>query len=271
MAATEKFIDIDGRPLFYRVMGTGKPVVLLHGFAEDGTIWQHQVEALQASYRLIVPDLPGSGRSGMSEDMSMEGLAASVKQVIADELPGNEPVVMIGHSMGGYITLAFAQKYPERLQAIGLFHSTARADNEERKALRQKGIEFMLQHGAELFIRQTTPNQFSPSFKQEHPEVVQEILERYSNFSNESLVQYYRAMMVRPDRTDILKKSIWPVLLIAGEHDMGIPPEQLMQQSYLPSLSYIHLLKHSAHMGMLEEQELSNKFLADFLAEAGIV
>jgi pimeloyl-ACP methyl ester carboxylesterase len=268
MAATEKFIDINGHALFYRVTGTGKPVVLLHGFAEDGTIWQHQVEALQQHYRLIVPDLPGSGRSGMSQDMSMEGLAAAVHQIIDDELPGNETFVMIGHSMGGYITLAFAEKYPERLKGIGLFHSTAYADSDEKKATRQKGIEFMLQHGSALFIQQTTPNLFSPIFKGEHPEVIEEIIERYSNFSNETLVQYYKSMMDRPDRTNILKKSTWPVLLIAGEHDTAIPVGHVMQQSYLPSLSYIHLLKHSGHMGMLEEQELSNRFLANFLAEA---
>jgi pimeloyl-ACP methyl ester carboxylesterase len=194
----------------------------------------------------------------------MEGLAASVKQIITDELPGNEPFVMIGHSMGGYITLAFAEKYPEGLKGIGLFHSTAYADSEEKKAIRQKGIEFMLQHGAALFIQQTTPNLFSPAFKKEHPEVIQEIIERYSNFSNESLVQYYKSMMARPDRTDILKKSTYPVLLIAGEHDTAIPADHVMQQSYLPSLSYIHLLQHSAHMGMLEEQEQANEILSNF-------
>lgn len=268
MAATEKFIDIDSHPLFYRVTGAGKPVVLLHGFAEDGTIWEHQADALQGKYRLIIPDLPGSGRSAISQDMSMEGLAASVKQILEDELPNEEPVVMIGHSMGGYITLAFAEKYPEQLSGIGLFHSTAYADTEEKKVTRQKGIEFMLQHGADLFIRQTSPNLFAPSFKKDHPAVVQEIIERYSNFSTESLVQYYESMMIRPDRTNVLKASTWPVLLIAGEHDIAIPAEHIMQQSYLPSLSYIHLLRHSAHMGMLEEQGLSNRFLADFLAKA---
>ncbi|MBO9561317.1 MAG: alpha/beta hydrolase [Niastella sp.] len=268
MAATEKFIDIDGRALFYRVIGTGAPVVLLHGFAEDGTVWQHQIEALEAKYRLIVPDLPGSGRSGMSEDMSMEGLAAAVKQIVTDEVPGDEPFVMIGHSMGGYVTLAFAELYPDRLKGIGLFHSTAYADSEEKKATRQKGIEFILQHGAALFIQQTTPNLFSPSFKQENAAVVQEFIERYSNFSAESLVQYYKSMMDRPDRTAVLEKSTYPVLFIAGEYDTAVPPDHAMQQCHLPLLSYIHLLKHSAHMGMLEEQGLSNKFLADFLANA---
>lgn len=266
MAATEKFIDIDGRALFYRVIGSGEPVVLLHGFAEDGTVWQHQVEALEATYRLIVPDLPGSGRSGMGDDMSMEGLAAAIKQIVTDEVAGDESFVMIGHSMGGYVTLAFAALYPDQLKGIGLFHSTAYADTEEKKATRQKGIEFILQHGAALFIEQTTPNLFSPSFKQERPAVVQEFIERYSNFPPESLVQYYESMMARPDRTAVLEKSTYPVLFIAGEYDTAVPPDHAMQQSHLPLVSYIHLLKQSAHMGMLEERELSNKFLLDFLA-----
>lgn len=267
MAATEKFIEIDGRPLFYRITGAGKPVVLLHGFAEDGTIWQHQTEALQDHYRLIVPDLPGSGRSGISQDMSMEGLAASLKQILDDEMQGQEPLVMIGHSMGGYVTLAFAEKYPEQLAGIGLLHSTAYADSEEKKATRQKGIEFMLQHDAALFIQQTTPNMFSAAFKQENPEVVAEIIERYSSFSTESLVQYYKSMMDRPDRTNILVKSTYPVLFVAGEYDTAIPVEHIMQQSYLPSLSYINLLKHSGHMGMLEERDRTNEILLEFCAD----
>lgn len=267
MSATEKFIDIDGNALFYRVTGSGTPVVLLHGFAEDGTIWQYQTEALQQHYQLIIPDLPGSGRSAITADMSMEGLADSVKQILTAELAQDEPVVMIGHSMGGYITLAFAEKYPAQLRAFGLFHSTAYADSEEKKAMRQKGIEFMLQHGADQFTRQTTPNMFAPAFKMDHPEVVAEIIDRYSNFSTESLVQYYKSMMQRPDRTDTLRKSAVPVLLIAGEHDTAIPKEHMMQQSYLPAVSYIHLLQHAGHMGMLEEPARSNGILAGFLGD----
>jgi len=268
MAATEKFIDLDGHALFYRVTGSGKPVVLLHGFAEDGTIWQFQTEALQSHYKLIIPDLPGSGRSDISTDMSMEGLADAVKQVLTAELADGEPVVMIGHSMGGYVTLAFAEKYPELLNGLGLFHSTAYADNEEKKATRQKGIEFMLQHGGALFMQQTTPNMFAPAFRSANPGVVQEIIDRYSNFSTGSLVQYYKSMMIRPERTEVLRKATYPVLLIAGEYDTAIPKEHTMQQSYLPSLSYIHLLKQSGHMGMLEEPEQSNKFLLEYLVEA---
>lgn len=262
----EKFIDIDSNPLFYRVTGTGLPVLLVHGFGEDGLIWQRQVERLQHKYRFIVPDLPGSGRSAMSAAMSMEGLANSLQHIIQDEIADNEQFVIIGHSMGGYITLAYAAQYPHRLKGLGLFHSTAYMDSEEKKATRQKGIEFMLQHGGGLFIRQTTPNLFSPVSKSEKPDLVQEIVERYSNFPVESLVQYYRSMIARPDRTEVLKRSTYPVLFIAGEHDTAVALDHVMQQSHLPSLSYIHILKQSGHLGMLEEEELSNNYLDRFLA-----
>lgn len=266
MPVTEKFIDIDGRALFYRVYGSGAPVLLLHGFAEDGTVWQQQVDGLAAKYRLIVPDLPGSGRSAMGDDMSMEGLAAAVKRIVTDEVADDESFVLIGHSMGGYVTLAFAALYPGQLKGIGLFHSTAYADTADKKATRQKGIEFMLQHGAALFIQQTTPNLFSPRFKKEHPAIVEEFIGRYSNFSTESLVQYYKSMMARPDRTAVLEKATYPVLFIAGEYDAAVPPDHTMQQSHLPLVSYVHLLRHSAHMGMLEESARCNGLLMDFLA-----
>jgi pimeloyl-ACP methyl ester carboxylesterase len=262
---TEKFIDIERNPLFYRVTGTGLPVVLVHGFGEDGLIWQHQVERLQHKYRFMVPDLPGSGRSAISQDMSMEGLANSIQHLIQNEIADNEQFVMIGHSMGGYVTLAYAAQYPDKLKGLGLFHSTAYADSEEKKATRQKGIEFMLQHGGGLFIQQTTPNLFSTVSKKEKPDLIGQIVERYSNFPAESLVQYYRSMIARPDRTEVLKKSTYPVLFIAGEQDTAIPLDHVMQQSYLPSLSYIHILKQSGHLGMLEEEELSNQYLDGFL------
>jgi pimeloyl-ACP methyl ester carboxylesterase len=262
---TEKFIDINSNPLFYCVTGTGLPVVLVHGFGEDGLIWQRQVESLQHKYRFIVPDLPGSGRSAISQDMSMEGLANSLQHIIQDEIADNEQFVMIGHSMGGYVSLAYAEQYPHKLKGLGLFHSTAYEDSEEKKATRQKGIEFMLQHGGGLFIRQTTPNLFSADSKREKPELISEIIERYSNFPAESLVQYYRSMIARPDRTEVLKKATWPVLFIAGEQDTAIILDHVMQQSHLPALSYMHILKRSGHLGMQEEKELSNQYLDGFL------
>ena len=127
--------------IVYAVEGAGKPVMLVHGFGEDSSVWVNQIPFLKDHFQLIIPDLPGSGESAMVDDMSMEGMAEVLKAVADKET--NELFTLIGHSMGGYITLAFAEKYSNRLNGFGLFHSTAFADSEEKKATRQKGIEFI--------------------------------------------------------------------------------------------------------------------------------
>src|ERR1041385_6326251 len=122
----EKQVTYQYKKIFYRVIGNGKPVILVHGFGEDSTVWQNQIEFLKDKFLLIIPDLPGSGRSEMIDDMSIEGIAEAIKEIFELEVSkiSHSEACMIGHSMGGYITLAFAEKYPEYLNAFGLFHSS---------------------------------------------------------------------------------------------------------------------------------------------------
>jgi pimeloyl-ACP methyl ester carboxylesterase len=127
----EKELVVGGRKIFYRVYGKGRPAILVHGFGETGDVWKNQVDFLKDEYFLIVPDLPGSGRSELVEDMSMEGMAEVIKAVSDKELTaaGRDPeggsLIMIGHSMGGYISLAFAAKHPSYLKGLGLFNTPA--------------------------------------------------------------------------------------------------------------------------------------------------
>ena len=173
---------------------------------------------------------------------------------------------MVGHSMGGYITLAFAEKYPERLTSFALFHSSAYADNEEKKVARRKNIGFILNNGSAKFLAQAIPSLFHEKYKTEHPEGVVELIERYANFSPQALVSYTEAMINRPDRTAVLKGSRCPVLFILGEHDTAIPLQQGLEQCHLPEFSYIYICTDSGHMGMLEEQAFCTKAVIDFLS-----
>jgi pimeloyl-ACP methyl ester carboxylesterase len=161
-----KSIQYKAAKIHYRVLGAGSPVLLLHGFGEDSRIWEGTIADLSKQFLLIVPDLPGSGPSQLMQgEISMESMAEAVLEILKNEIPDlsaapvNRKPVLIGHSMGGYITLAFAEKYPQLLKAFGLFHSTAFADSEEKKQVRQKSIAFIRQHGAAKFIEQSTPNQ----------------------------------------------------------------------------------------------------------------
>lgn len=261
----KKTISINNRIISYGVAGMGKPVLLLHGFGEDSTVWQNQVNFLEKDYQLIVPDIPGSGASELTGDVSMEGIAEVVKQVAeAEEI---EDFVLIGHSMGGYATLAFVEKHSAMLKGFGLFHSSAYADTTEKKETRRKGIGFIKQHGGKEFFKTSTPNLFSDQTKEENPELIKSFLETMPDFSKNALVDYYEAMMARPDRTEVLQNTKLPVLFIIGEHDKAVPFEDSLELSSLPAISSVHILKNSGHMGMLEEPQKSNAALLEFLDE----
>jgi pimeloyl-ACP methyl ester carboxylesterase len=173
--------------------------------------------------------------------------------------------MLISHSMGGYISLAFAEKYPQYLAGLGLFHSTAYPDTEEKKATRRKGIEFIVQHGAFEFLKNTSPNLFSPVSKLENQSLISNFIQSLTNFSPESLVSYYQAMINRPDRTNVLINSKVPILFIIGEYDNAIPFSDMLKLCSLPEKSYIHIFRKSGHMGMLEEADLSNNMLEKYI------
>ena len=254
--------------VFYRSEGEGEgqPILLLHGFMEDGSIWDRQVDYLKRGFRLLIPDLPGSGGSSLLPgETSMEDMADYVKAILDAE--GIERCVMIGHSMGGYIALAFAEKFPDRLRAFGLFHSSAYPDSEGKKTIRRKSIEFIRKHGAPEFIRQSIPNLFAEHYREEHPEIVAGLIDRHAGFNPGSLIYYYNAMIDRPDRTQILKDFPGPVLFIIGDRDNAIPLADSLQQSHIPGLSYIHILENCGHVGMLEKSS-SCKFLHEIFTNS---
>ncbi len=262
-------------PLFYRDLGKGHPTLLLHGFAEDGTVWDNQAETLSAGCRVIIPDLPGSGHSGLpfapsaprSSEIpaptSIESMAKSVRELL-DQL-NIETCTLIGHSMGGYIGLAFAALYPERLTALGLFHSTAYPDSDDKKTTRRKAIEFIRANGTAPFIRQSTPNLFSPGTRAQRPGLISAAIDKNASFVPGALIAYYEAIIARPDRTIVLKEFTRPVLFLMGEEDTVIPLRQALEQCYLPRISHLHIVKNAGHMAMLEAPEESTRILRDFI------
>jgi pimeloyl-ACP methyl ester carboxylesterase len=265
------WIEFHNKKIFYRLIGKGNPVLLVHGFAEDGNVWNKQINALKENNFLIIPDLPGSGSSQMLDGNASIEDYAEVLKAIADEvlLKNSEEnkyrFSLIGHSMGGYITLAFSEKYPQLLTSFGLFHSSAYADSPEKVAIRKKGIEFILKNGTEAFVKTSVPNLFCEETKKEKPELITELLDIAKTISPEALIQYYGAMITRPDRSSVLKTFANPVLFIAGKSDTAIPLQAALEQCSIPSISIVHVLQRSGHMGMWEEVELSDSFLNSFL------
>lgn len=249
--------------------GSGEPIVLLHGFGEDGSIWNNQVAHLRERYLVIVPDIPGSGDSslleGLSQAVTLGDYAVCIQALLLHEKITQ--CFVFGHSMGGYITLAFAELYPNLVKGFGLVHSTAYADNDEKKENRQRGIEAMEKYGAAAFLKNTIPNLFSSGFKKQHPEKVQELVDAGQRFTKEACQQYYTAMMNRPDRQPALKNSKVPVLLVAGTEDVAAPLQDVLEQASLPAVAYIQVLDGVGHMGMLEVPEKVNDYIDTFVQQ----
>jgi pimeloyl-ACP methyl ester carboxylesterase len=280
----DKLIAEGSHILSYRDMGSGEPVLLLHGFAEDGAVWSELAQQLirdeatgsdeGLNHRLLIPDLPGSGRSTLTPPVSMGSSAATTSlsvESMADALKGLldregiERCILIGHSMGGYIALAFAELYPGRLRAFGLFHSTAYADSDEKKAARRKSISFIREHGVQPFFRQSIPALFANETRTDRPGLVEDMISRYSGFSADSLTAYLEAMLQRPDRVPVLERSDVPILFVIGEKDQIVLPEQSLAQVSIPALSFLDVLPGAGHMGMLEEPAAGAAIIQSFV------
>lgn len=244
-----------------------KTIVLLHGFGEDHRIFEQQVIQLSAGYKVFTPDLPGSGKRyehvWQPGTETIEWLADWVREQLKRE--GIEKCTLFGHSMGGYITMAFAEKYPEMLEGFGLIHSSAFPDNAAKKEMRAKAIDFMKEKGGFTFLKTAIPGLFGPDFSKQHPESINKLVELAKSFRFESLAAYYRAMMARPDRTHVLKSTSLPVLMVAGTDDNAIPLADLLVQAPMPAICHFHILENTGHMGMLESPGKLFPILLNFM------
>lgn len=249
--------------IHYTATGNGEPIILVHGFGEDSRIWENQVKPLAAKYQVFLPDLPGTGKSPDRPGLSIESMADDLAEILDHEKI--DKVVMAGHSMGGYVTLAFAEKYPLRLKAFSLVHSTAFADSEQKKEARRKSIDIIREYGTKPFLDSAIPNMFAVKNRTAMVKTIEKIIADNSHILPGSLIAFYEAMMIRPDRTQILKNASVPVQFIVGKEDQAVPFSDSMQQIHLPDLSYIHILESSGHMGMLEEPDKTNTSLLEFL------
>lgn len=248
----------------YRKSGQGTPVILIHGFGEDSSIWSKQIEFLSTHCLVIAPDIPGSGASeALPGDASIEDFALVMQALTEHEQL--ERCIMFGHSMGGYVTLAYAEKFPDKLSGFGLVHSSAFADSAEKKQNRLRGIEMIGAYGGASFLRTTIPNLFAADFKRNHPDQVDALIEQSASFADRPLQQYYKAMMERPDRTAVLSGSKTPILFIIGTDDVAAPLKDVLQQASLPNSSYIHVHRNVGHMGMWEATSAVNKNLLHFV------
>lgn len=250
--------------LHYTESGSGKTLVLVHGFCESNLIWKKFQSQLSEKYRVICPDLPGFGKSALKvKDISIAYYAEMLKELLV--FLNVEQCCMIGHSMGGYVTLAFAEKYSAVLNSFGLFQSTAFADTAEKKENRNKTIQFIEKHGVEMFAQSFVAPLFYAGNRTRLKEEI-EIMTSIAAFSSrEGVIEATKAMRDRPDRTDVLKNTSLPVLFIIGKEDTSVPLEKSLEQCHLPGDSTACFLKSTGHMGMFERPDDTIRIIEKFM------
>jgi len=236
--------------LHYSISGNGPVIVLLHGFLESGEVWKNFARRLSHSFRVITIDLPGHGLSeNIGTVNSIDDMAEAVRHVLKSL--NVQTCLMVGHSMGGYVTLAYAEKYYRQLKGFVLFHSHAGADSAETRTGRQRTIA-LVQKDHFVFVKNFIPDLFDPSNVKKLSREIENLQDLAQKTPKEGIIAALEGMKNRPDRQHVLINSKVPVLFIIGKNDSRITMENIIPQTLLPEHSEMLLLDHVGHMGFIE-------------------
>lgn len=241
--------------IYYEIEGKGPNLLLLHGFLESSSIWKNIVPKVKDKFTTIILDLPGHGKSeSISENHTMESQAAVVRALL-DSL-NFENVILLGHSMGGYVALAFTELYELRVSKLILLNSTTKADTPERKLNRNRAIK-LLQKEKNSFIGMAISNLFSIKSKSLFKNEIELLKKEAQSFSTQGIIANLKGMRDREDRTIILSKFNKEKWILCSDEDPLISlntSESIAKQTETP----IKIL-HGSHMSWLEnESEIVN-------------
>jgi pimeloyl-ACP methyl ester carboxylesterase len=244
--------------------GGAVPLVLLHGFPLDRRMWDGQIERLSEHRRVIAPDLRGFGQSRRSDPFTIESLADDV-HVFLDQLVAL-PCVLAGLSMGGYVALAYAKKYPSDLRGLVLIDTKAEADTPDGKAAREKMIQLVRASGAAAVAEQMMPKMIAPAALESRPDVVKTLRQIMENCPPGTIEYALKAMRDRPDRTGELPSIKCPTLVIVGDADAITPPDVADAMSKAIPSARLETIRGAGHMSPMEQPEQVNRAIERFMA-----
>ena len=258
------FFSFRESKIYYSDSGNGHPVVLLHGYLESSEVWNGFQEKLAKKFRVISVDLPGHGQSDVfGESHQMEFMASVIKELL-DNL-GLKKVFIAGHSLGGYVALAFLEYFPDSLSGYCLFHSHPLPDTPEAVEKRIREINIVRAGKKELIYPDNITKMFAQSNLNIFPEALNRSKEIASRIPGEGIIAVLNGMMTRPSRLSFMEEGRVACLWILGEMDNYIPCDFIQTKVKLPSNATIVVLKNSGHIGFVEEEDLSVKVVSDFV------
>ncbi len=256
------YFIINDHPINYSDEGKGTPIILLHAFAADHVLWEPQVRTLSLQYRVIALDLRGFGASGETD-----GTAIFVDQYADDVIAllnklGIEKAVIGGISLGGYVALSLAQRYPQSMLGLILCNTRAGADSEPAKAARVSLVQKIEQYGSAAVVEFYGDKLFGPKMSTQAKTSVRNMMLRQRP---QSLISALLGMAQRPDRSPILDNIGLPTLIISGTADTLIPSsESLFMHRHIRDSAFVDI-PDAGHLSNIDKPEEFNRAVNDFM------
>ena len=258
-------VNVNEINLSYDDVGEGSiPIVFLHGFPFDKSMWQEQLDYLKNSHRVIACDIRGFGKSTDEESHLSMDLFANDLILFIDKLDLDK-VIICGLSMGGYIALNAMQRFPSRFEALILCDTQSGADSHDVKAKRFKTIDEVKEYGAINFNKGFIKNVFYKGSLTDKPEVVEQLRSVVFSNSQHIISQGLIALAERSETSSVLKEITIPTLIICGREDVVTPLTESKFMNKQIKGSILHVINNAGHVSNLEEPRKFNKLIRDFL------
>ena len=261
----EQVIEINGYRIFTIVEGEGRPLLLLHSYWGSHILFDHLASVLSAGMKVIRIDLPGHGNSGIPPlDYTFEKFATVLNELLA-RLDVLEKVSIVGHSMGGYVAMAYAIKYPERINSLVLMNSPTKVGDFRRIKLREQEARLLQKGKRDLLLQLTIPSNFASENLDSMGSVLA-LLNRTSNtVTIEGALRSIYAINHRGNSLAFLKNALYPILIVIGKYDNVYKADEQLDDANQISTAEVLMLDHSGHLGFLEEEDFVVKKLGEFL------
>ncbi|MCE9552739.1 MAG: alpha/beta hydrolase [Planctomycetes bacterium] len=262
-----KMISVDGGQLAVLDQGAGPPLLLVHGFPLDQSMWRNQWQSFATDHRVIVPDLRGFGSSSAVTGTVTMAQHADDLLALLDGLDVREPVHLCAMSMGGYVAFEFLRRHPSRLKSLILCDTKAAADAPEAAANREKMAADVLREGAVVAEKAMLSKLLAADAPQRQPDVVEHVRQMILGTRPETIASAQRGMAARADMTGLLTQIQLPTLLIVGELDVIATPQEMQGMADRIAKSRLATIARAGHLTPLEAPAEFNAAVREFLVE----